>query len=323
MMSWPDGRDIEESDLRLGDELGRGGQGRVIRIEAPQQGYVFKQYIVSGAEPTALGRLVDLPTSLQPADQIRLHRQTAWPLARVLSKGILSGFIMCEIPARFFGTNAAGRPKLRELQYLLYEKKPAWGSIVPLELDRRMVLAKEFGFLVRLLHDQRLVIGDISMNNLLWSDEEVPGVFLLDCDGVRRLGTSPVLRQAETPDWEDPQLSPTGLDLASDRYKLALVIGRLLSRTPNLHPGPELPLLPGLPDRVAESVTEMWRLAAGPRDRRPDAQQWLMALSDRGEITLPAPPPVRSRPSIPLAELEGAPTRRRSISLRGRSAESG
>lgn len=243
-------------------------------------------------------------------------------VARVLNKGTLSGFIMREIPARFFGTSAAGRAKLRELQYLLYARKPAWGDIVPLDVERRIVLAKEFGFLVRLLHDQRLVIGDISMSNLLWSDDGGPGVFLLDCDGVRRLGTSPVLRQAETLDWEDPQLPPTGLDLASDRYKLALVIGRMLSRTPDLHPSPELPLLPGVPDRVAEAVTQMWRLAAGPRAQRPDAQQWLMALSGRGEITLPAPPPVRSRPSIPLAELEGQPTRRGSISLGGHSTES-
>lgn len=319
-MSWPDGHDIDESDLTLGDELGRGGQGRVVRIEGPEQGYVFKQYIVPGADPAALKRLVDLPASLQPADQRRLREQSAWPLARVRNGGVVSGFVMREIPGHFFGQNAAGRPKARELQYLLYEPKPAWGDITPLDIGGRIAFAREFGFLVRLLHDRHLVIGDISMSNLLWSHGDPPGVFLLDCDGIRLLGAPPVLRQAETPDWADPKAPPSGLDLDSDRYKLALVIGRVLTRTADLHPEAELPPLPGVPPRVVRAVTELWRQAAGEHGVRPDAQQWLMALSERGEITLPVPPPVRQRPAIPMAELDDSTARRGSIPLHGPSS---
>jgi hypothetical protein len=209
------------------------------------------------------------------------------------------------------------------LQYLLYEPKPAWGDITPLGIAGRIAFAREFCFLVRLLHDRHLVIGDISMSNLLWSDGDPPGVFLLGCDGIRLLGAPPVLRQAETPDWTDPKAPQSGLDLDSDRYKLALVIGRVLTRTADLHPGTELPSLSGVPDRVARQVTELWRQAAGERGIRPDAQHWLMALSERGEITLPVPPPVRKRPAIPLAELDDSIARRGSIHFHGPSPGSG
>jgi hypothetical protein len=126
-----------------------------------------------------------------------------------------------------------------------------------------------------------------------------------------------VLHQAETTDWTDPHAVKTGLDLDSDRYKLALVMGRVLTRTADLHPGSPLPLLPGVPDRIAGRVSELWMQAAGPRGNRPDAQQWLMALSARGEVALPVPPPIRKRPAIPLAELESSSEHRRYIPLPG------
>jgi hypothetical protein len=304
MTGWPDGGDIDEADLVLGAELGRGGQGRVVRVEGPEPGYAYKRYVVPGADPAALRDLVELPASLPPADRTRLRRRSAWPLARVLRNGTLSGFVMREIPGRFVGRDAAGRAELRELRHLLATPLPAWGAIRPLDVRRRLVLAREFTLLVRLLHDRRLVIG--SMNTLLWSDTDPPEVFLPGCDGIRRLGARPVLPPAEAADWRDPIVSPGGPDLAGDRYKLALVIGRLLTRTARLQPGPDLPLLPGLPERIVRQVTALWIHAAGPRGTRPDPQQWLTALSDRREIALPVPPPVRERSSIPLAEIEGA-----------------
>jgi hypothetical protein len=298
--TWPGGQDIDESALRLGEELGRGGQGRVIRVESPGTGFVYKQYIVPGANSAALKGLVDLPGTLQPTERQRLDRQTAWPLARVLKGGVLSGFLMGEIPAEFLGLNSAGNSKLRELQFLLYEPKPMWGDIVPLDTDGRVEVARECVALFRLMHSKSLVIGDVSMNNLLWAPGDPPSVFLLDCDGIRRLGASPVLAQAATPDWDDPQQPASGADLDTDCYKLALLVGRVLTRQADLRPGSHLPLLPGVPDRVAAEVRVRWKEAAGPRGTRPDAVQWQLALSDRGEIMLPTPPPIRTRSAVPI-----------------------
>ncbi|WP_243725882.1 hypothetical protein [Actinomadura rubrisoli] len=319
-MAWPEGGDVYEADLNLGAKLGQGGQGQVFRLEAPHQGYVYKKYIVPGADAAALQDLLDLPGTLKPTDRTSLYEQTCWPLARVISNGTLSGFVMREISGRFFGETVAGA-RLRELQYLLYDPKPAWGKITPLDVDRRVGFARELTFLVRLLHGQDLVLGDISMNNVLWSDEPRPAVVLLDCDGVRRLGSRPVLRQAETPDWDDPHMPATGPDLETDRYKLALAIGRLLSGRADLRPGKPLSLLPGLSQRVSGNVAVAWTEAAGSYGSRPDAQQWLMALSDREEVALPTPPPVRTRPSLPRTELESGDAGRGVVRFAGPAPE--
>lgn len=56
-----------------------------------------------------------------------------------------------------------------------------------------------------LLHTKALIIGDVSMNNVLWAGAggQPATIFLIDCDGIRKLGQRPVLPQADTPDWHD------------------------------------------------------------------------------------------------------------------------
>jgi DNA-binding helix-hairpin-helix protein with protein kinase domain len=289
--SWPDGSDVAEDSLRLGEELGKGGQGRVLRAATRSAvPLVFKQYIVPGADPAALQELVDLPSSLSPPERYRLLAQTAWPLARVMRRGALRGFLMRAIPSEFIGSNSAGDPKLRELQYLLYEPKPMWGGIVPPEIGTavRLAVATEFTRLMHLLHGKSLVLGDVSMRNILWVPDDPARIFVIDCDGVRKLGGRPVLPQAETPDWNDPQKPAVGPDLDTDRYKLALLVGRVLARKPYIRPdGRELNLVPGLPGELVTRVTALWKQAADPRGTRPDAAQWLMALDGHSEIALP------------------------------------
>lgn len=306
---WLGTADVDEQTLKLGPELGNGGQGRVLRVEGKGAPLAFKQYKMLGADPGALKILVDLPAALQPSERDQLHARTSWPLARVFSKGQLKGFLMREIPGQFFGANVAGSIKLRELQYLVYPRKPAWGEIVPegsVSAATRMQVASEFTRLLALLHGKGLVIGDVSMSNLLWAGSagEAAEVFLIDCDGIRKLGSRPVLRQADTLDWDDPLQPPAGPDLDTDRYKLALLVGRVLTIGKDLRPGAPLQLVPDVPDRVAARVKTLWQQAAGPRSTRPDAVQWAMALSNRDEITLP-PVTVRRVPAQPKGPLEG------------------
>jgi len=274
-------RDVEESKLQLGKELGVGGQGRVVQVLGQPTAIVFKRYIVGGADSSALKTLVDLPTSLPLLERDRLLRLSAWPLARVMQHGRLSGFLMQAIPERFFAANSRGTTKARELQYLLYERKPAWGDIVPEDVDveTRLEVASECAKLIHLLHSRSLVIGDVSMSNVLWAPGVPASVFLIDCDGIRKLGSRPVLRQAETLDWEDPQQSAGGPDLDTDRYKLALLVGRVLCAAPYLRPGSDLDLVPNVPTDVAVKVRGLWALAAGPRGSRPDAGHWVEALN--------------------------------------------
>ena len=314
---WPGPADIDEAALRVGQELGSGGQGTVYRVDG-HPGLVFKRYKVTGADPAALKILVDLPGQMRPAERDRLHACTAWPLARVYDKGRLSGFLMQEIPGRFAAANDAGDSKLRELQFLVYPRKPLWGQIVPpagVSARTRIAVAREFTHLVSLLHGAALIVGDVSIRNVLWTgtDGAPPTIFLIDCDGIRKLGSRPVLIQAETLDWNDPRQPSSGPNLDTDRYKLALLVGRVLSVSAYTRPGEPLSLVPGVPDRVAARVTEAWQRAAGPPGTRPDAAQWAMAVSDRDEIVLAPPPPVRLSPALPRQPLEGDPGQARPV----------
>ena len=310
-IAWPGPADVDEQTLRLGQQLGSGGQGRVLRAEGHSTPLVFKQYKVRGGDPQALKILVDLPATLQPSERDQLHAQTAWPLARVFNKGKLSGLLMREIPSQFFGANVAGSLKLREIQYLVYPRKPAWGEIVPAgtaSAKTRLKVASEFARLLAVLHGRSLVAGDISVRNVLWAgSDEGAEIFVIDCDGIRKLGSRPVLPQVDTPDWNDPLQPPTGPDVDTDRYKLALLVGRVLAIGKDLRPGAPLQLVPDIPDRIAVRVSALWQRAAGPRGTRPDAVEWTMVLTNRDEIVLPPPPPVRQRPSLPQNTLDGDP----------------
>jgi hypothetical protein len=315
---WSGKRDLPESELTLGTQLGRGGQGTVTRIEGGEPGYVYKRYIVPGADAAALRTLIALPQKLGPDAGARLDRQTCWPLALVWRDGRVSGFVMREIPPRFIGNPMAGaRP--RELQYLLYEPKPLWGDIVPLDPVGRVAVAREFAQLFELLHRNMLVIGDVSMRNLLWAPGDPPGAYMLDCDGVRRLGSPAVLPQPTTPDWEDPEQPRTGPDLDTDRYKLALLVGRVLTRSPYARPGGELAFPPEVPDRMRDRIRALFAKAAGQRGTRPDAAEWVRALRDREEIPVTRPQ-VRVRPPIPTAGADQPRGRRGQIDVSRRRA---
>lgn len=300
---------MDEGALSLGEEIGKGGQGRVLRVTGRSVPLVFKQYIVGGADPAAMRTLVELPAALRPAERSSLLGQTAWPLARVVQAGTLRGFLMQQIPAEFTGLNAVGVLKLRELQYLLYEPKPLWGGIVPpgtLGTATRVAVAAEFTRLMSLLHDKALVVGDVSMSNVLWAPGDPARIFVIDCDGVRRLGGRPVLPQAHTPDWDDPHQPRGGPDLDTDRYKLALLIGRVLVGRPYIRPERDALDLPSdIPPAVAARVSPLWRQAGGPRGTRPAAGHWLIALQGRVDIPLRPLAPVRPPPAIPRAELDG------------------
>jgi hypothetical protein len=73
-----------------------------------------------------------------------------------------------------------------------------------------------------------------------------------------------------------------------------------------LRPGEPLRLVPGVPARMAARLAVLWQRAAGPYGTRPAASQWSMALSNRDEIPMRVPGPVRERyPSmISKAELQ-------------------
>lgn len=127
-----------------------------------------------------------------------------------------------------------------------------WGNMVSGEvtIEPRIAIAAEFAKLMHLLHSRSLVIGDVSQMNVLWALGDPASIFLIDCDGIRRVGSRPVFPQADTPDWDDPELAGSGAwpDHDTDRYKLALLVGRVLCSLHNLRTRQSLSLLPDVPE---------------------------------------------------------------------------
>lgn len=288
--------DISELSYQA-DESQAGGQGTVYLLDNPPGGLAFKRYKtadeieeegeeVAEANQAALAALIDLPRQLPRGDWDWLAGRTAWPLRQVREDGRLAGFLMRAADPKFRGTTRSGSSKLRNLQYLLARYIPADGNIIPPEgaaTRTRLDVVRQFARMTALFHQHALVIGDISMNNLLWAGTggEPASILLLDCDGIRFLGRNPVMEQAETPDWQDPRKPANGLDLETDRYKLALVIGRVLSRESDIQPaGGPLALPPDLPARMADRVQSLWKQAAAPYGYRPDSSRWLRALTN-------------------------------------------
>ncbi|MFJ8432772.1 hypothetical protein ACIQ9P_15880 [Kitasatospora sp. NPDC094019] len=307
------GADAGLALLPAGPEAGRGGQGLVRRLDGVP-GVLFKRYLEPGrVHGPALAALVALRLALPPDERDRLDARTAWPLCRVLDGPRCVGFLMREAPASMTWRTASGGSRLTEAQFLLHPEKPATRGVLRPDPEQRLALAVELVRLIDRLHRLGLVIGDLSHANVLWSVRPGPAVHLLDCDGIRRAGAAPVLEQADTPDWSDP-LAPRGAPASvdSDRYKAALLVGRVLAQDPYLAPGAPLDPLPGvLTDRQLGLARRVWEQAGGPYGTRPDPTAWLLALGGRDRIPLaPAGPPVpRTREPVDARLFDGRAAR--------------
>ncbi|MFE0702487.1 hypothetical protein [Streptomyces sp. NPDC058872] len=310
-MTVHDGTDTERSDLKLLGELATGGQGRVHAVGGPG-GLLFKEYLdPRKVDGEALSALVLLRQGLGGEDRQRLDRDAAWPLCRVTDGGRVTGFLMRRAPATMTWRSSKGDERLIELSYLLRPPKAAWQAVRQPTPSERHALVVALVELLGWLHAMGLVIGDLSQANVLWSLAPRPGLHLLDCDGVRITGRPPVLAQADTPDWWDPKAPPGVVSVDSDRYKAALMVGRILAQDAYVAPGrPFSPLAGVLDERRTAAVQRLWGLADGPYGSRPDLGQWRTALAGRDTIKLVASTPAL-RPTVDRSLFDGGRDRRR------------
>ncbi|MEV6198110.1 hypothetical protein AB0M19_37660 [Streptomyces sp. NPDC051920] len=314
-MSADDGADVRLGSLALGARVGDGGQGEVYDVAGPGR-LLYKSYREPGkADGGELAALVALRQGLAPAERERLDRETAWPLCRVVDGGRATGFLMRRAPDSMTWRTSRGETRLTDLSYLLRPPRPAWQTVAqPSPAERFALLVAVLG-LFRWLHALGLVVGDVSHANVLWTVRPAPAPYLLDCDGVRMTGRPPVLEQADTPDWHDPLAAAGTATVDSDRYKAALVVGRVVSQDAYVTPGEPLRPLSGvLDDRRADAVRDLWAQASGPRGTRPHLAQWYAALAGRDTIRLMAAEPA-PRPAVDRSKFDGPRTRGR-ITLR-------
>lgn len=279
---------VDESALRHGRTLGRGGQGEVVEVDldgaAPGEPMVAKWYLPAVVpDPGALTRLVSWRRSLDPPARAALDAVACWPRAVLLRHGRAAGVLLPRVApafsfelARPSGTRGA---VLRELQYLVAGPGLlARRGIADVGTATRFRVLVGFVSAVAFLHERDVVLGDLSVKNMLWS----PGgaVYLLDCDALRLTGTSPAVPQPNSPGWDDP-VFPGTQNHQSDRYKLALTVLRVLAR--DFHTRD--------PERAREAFGRAFLpiLRAGlsrDPDVRPTAQAWSHPLRRRlAELT--------------------------------------
>jgi hypothetical protein len=308
--------------------LGKGGQGTVRPLRGAPE-LVYKEYNQAGfgshhPDAAALKALVSLRTSMTASERAEWDRRTAWPLCRVMDGPRPAGFLMHLVPKEFRVPEAGGRRSggagstpMLTVDYLNQAPKPLWASVPQPDPGARRRIALAFAELLDELHRRGMVFGDISQSNVLWTLAGGPSVYLIDCDGVRVAGSRPVLPQADTPGWDDPNSPPGTATPDTDRYKLALLVGRMVSRQQELRPaegGAPVPLtpLPGVvPPESENRLARLWQDAAVP-GHRPIAREWAFALSGRTRRSV-APVTARPRPQADPRKTGAAP--RRSVPL--------
>lgn len=284
------------SDLNLGPRLGDGAQAEVFPVNN-RAGQAFKRYrdnVLPGLRADVLEELV------VEGDQLNLEARpithwATWPTETVLDDGRVVGFLMPLLDPVFLMSegNLAGEDA--SFSYLAVEPAPFWGEVrLPGQADRAKLLALLAGVLQQ-LHHRRMVVGDLSWSNVLWAQAPELRVILLDCDGIRPPKGTPVSKQLDSPDWNDPLAAPhSDPDADRDCYKLSLMVLRVLSQDLNARPSAQGGhWLPDLEPDTAEAIDRLLVRSAGDVGKRPTATEWRQALQGRSvrPMTVPIPAP--------------------------------
>ncbi|MEK7993206.1 MAG: hypothetical protein AAB403_05315 [Planctomycetota bacterium] len=200
--------------VRLGQELGRGGEGAVFAIEGQLQ-RVAKIY-AAPPDQRKIQKLASMAEAASPA----LLRIAAWPMDLLTdTNGAVRGFVMPRVVAR------------RDI-HELYSPKSR-GESFP-EADFRFLchaganIARAFA----VVHDHSHVIGDVNHGNLLVGPDGT--VMLIDCDSFQ-IGTGAHVFTCDVgvPLFTAPELHGRPLrDLVRtpnhDRFGLAVLLFHLL-----------------------------------------------------------------------------------------------
>jgi hypothetical protein len=307
-----DVRTVRIDDLRVGDLLAEGGEGRVFTL--PLQPHLVLKSYLRPASRSFLEDLVTWPTAIRRSDLAgradlagRVCAAAAWPAAvAVDGAGSAAGLLMPRAPRRFALRHRDGTTRLASLSYLTADpahRAMAYGLSLPPEVSpERLGLVYALARLLQAfeLGPPSVGHGDLSTKNVLWSLQRGPEVFVIDCDNCERFGPQgePLggagRRRAMTPNWDDPAVAGgTNPTLASDRYSLALIFLRVVGaanfpiQARQRQDGAITVDFAMSPGPVAKALSDpgalIWELCAGGLgvacpDARPPASAWVAAL---------------------------------------------
>ena len=198
---------VQRSELRLGELLAEGGEGRVFEVVSGPAGLgrpsVYKELRRPHPVPE-LSSLVVFPSLLAARDaplSARVLSSSAWPVSVVVGDdpSMALGTVMPRAPHGFWVRHRDGRNRLASLSYLANDPDRiavAYGVMMPAPgAPERVALVYA---LARLLDawqaggsQLQVVHGDLSAKNVLWSLDPVPAVYVLDCDGATVTAAAP------------------------------------------------------------------------------------------------------------------------------------
>jgi hypothetical protein len=231
---------VRLDDLRVGDLLAEGGEGRVHQL--PRQPHLVYKAYRRPDHHLHLEDLIAWPGSIGSAGAATVQAAASWPCSVVAGPdGEARGLLMPRAPRRFAVRHRDGHSRLASLSYLTTDpghRAVAYGLQLPPPVSServglvyalaRLLAAFESG-------DPAVGHGDLSTKNVLWSLQRGPEVFVIDCDNCERFGADGASadaagrRRAMTPNWDDPAVHRGGNPLATtDRYSLALIVLRIV-----------------------------------------------------------------------------------------------
>jgi len=306
----------------LDDPIARNnGQSVAVRPIRRYDGYLVKMYVapLAGPDCRQLDRLIALPAAADARDRRLIREHTAWPVARVDSGRIPAVGCVLPVAPEKFRADLRLTPTHTDRRYLDVdwlarpdEVLTRRGLTVPGSADRLRV-CRQIMEVAALLARHNLVYSDWSYSNAFFSAVDW-SAYVIDIDGcAERLGPN-----VFQPNWDDPLTgSSAPADTFTDRYRTALLVGRILSG--ENHPARMMLALSRHPDQTLAAVL-LDVLRSPKRQLRPPPSAVLAVLDGLPYLRvpfqrLPLPPdpggrrkpPVRKIPPVPPAPVGVAP----------------
>ena len=213
----------------------------------------------AAATKVALDRLISLRRSLKGRPRTAIDQHVAWPLAVVADDGVALGVIESNVDAAFLGASPNDPTPAVPLERFIRPASDhgllAEQGLHPLKDDGRRRIALQLAATGTLLHRMGLVIGDVSLRNVMafvpaHGQGRHAAAAFIDADACRIADEGCGLPQGSTPLFDTPEsnawrrtadaapddarrrfaLAMAALQTQqSDVYKIALLILRLCS----------------------------------------------------------------------------------------------